>query len=309
MTRFHGLAALVAQMAMATLATGAQAQSTFSQSQLNRPAGTFIGAINETINKPVGPVARNIADAWGSATTFALADYGTLKSKASASGTADGLGVFFARAAVGFSDQLMISSPGLNGQAGTFNAIIVFDRVLSVSGSMVDGYSTATLNVGTSFDTVSFQEVLSLQPSGCLPTAPGCALLLSSTIGGTATVAAQWQSPTLLALSMPITFSQTFNLSVSLDMSALAKYYQGQSTWLSDASQSLYWGGITSVSSPSAGAVPFQLTSASQTDYLHSFAPVPEPGTAMMFLAGLLCLMFLLRPVDAKSRNVCPEPA
>ena len=89
------------------------------------------------------------------------------------------------------------------------------------------------------------------------------------------------------------------HFSASVNVTALATFYQpfpnvdGQNTWMADAAHSLYWGGISSVTDANGNAVDFTLASASGTNYLQSFvpvvvtAPVPEPETYALLLAGL----------------------
>lgn len=283
--------AAIVSLATALMSSVASHASTFALAQLDRPSGIFGGAINEYIFNPVGPVERSIADPWGSAGTFALAEYGILKAKATASATDDPYGSFTARSGVGFSDQLTFTAAGLEGQAGTLNATIFFDRDLSHQGEPT-GYARGDLSVATSFDTFYYQDLLSLQPSGCSVSAPPCQLQHTSSLAGTGTIQYVWQTPTSLALAIPFTFGQATDLSVSLDMQAVAFFTEGSSAWLADASHSLYWGGINSVSAASGQPVTFTVSSASGTDYLRSFAPaqVPEPSTLFLLIVGFIGL-------------------
>lgn len=272
----------------AALATAnfVHAQSTFASAQLDRPSGIFDGAINESITNPTGSVEHAIGDEWGSASTYALADFGSLKAHAVATGAAEPYGRFYARSGVGFTDPLTFVSRGLEGQSGLLQAMIVFDRKLSFQGAAVDSYATVALNIATSFDTLSYTETLM-----CNPSVPGCVPQLTTALGGTGTISLHWNSPTALSLSIPIVFGQNTGLFLSLDAQALATYYVGSSTWKSDASHSLYWGGISAVLDQSGQPVSFDVSSASGADYLHTFAPtVPEPATYLIFTVGSLVI-------------------
>ena len=58
----------------------------------------------------------------------------------------------------------------------------------------------------------------------------------------------------------------------------------------------LYWAGITGLTTPAGVPILFDLTSESGTDYRQSFAPaVPEPSTALLLLCGLAALLPPLR--------------
>jgi hypothetical protein len=61
----------------------------------------------------------------------------------------------------------------------------------------------------------------------------------------------------------------------------------------------IFWGGIASVSLLDGTSVDYTVTSGSGTDYRVSLAPIPEPSTWALLLAGI----GVLAVVQARSRN------
>lgn len=289
-------------IATATFTLPAHSQGTSVLAQLSRPSGVFEGEINSYDVNPVGVTEHSISDPWGSAYTLAQAKYGILKAKAVASATDEAFGRFSARAGATFSDILTVTTPGLEGQAGILHANIIFDRKLSLQGNAVDSYATASLSGGTNLSSFSYMETLWLQPGSCNPlTSSTCSLALTSVTNDTETMRVQWLTNDRLSVSVPIMFGQSTPFYLSLDTSALASYYVGPSSWSADASHSIYWGGIASVTNAIGVPVEYSVESASTTDYRASFAtPVPEPGTYGMFLAGLM----LMASVVKRSRRL-----
>lgn len=276
------------------LSTSAFGQSTNTSSQLYRPSGIGGPVVNESILNPTEPMVRSISDPPnGSASSFGQAEFGVLKASATANADAELYGAFYARSVAAFYDDFAFSSPGLAGTSGFMIVTLDFDRTLGVTGNTVDSYATASLHAGTNFWAYDYIETYMLQPSGCNPyvTSP-CALNLTAQTGNGAD-SATWLDANTVSLKVPITFSQPNSFSVSVDMAALARFYSpdgvtgGPATWVADAANSLYWGGISSVTDASGNSVAFDLSTASGTNYLESLAPVPEPATYALLLVGL----------------------
>lgn len=88
---------------------------------------------------------------------------------------------------------------------------------------------------------------------------------------------------------VPFIFGQDYT--VEMNLSAEATAYSSETLGGGHANvfayRSAYWGGLTDVTDASGALRPFVVTSASGTDYLHSFAPVPEPPAYVLALVGL----------------------
>jgi hypothetical protein len=199
-------------------------------------------------------------------------------------------GRFSARAFSGFTDQVTFSSEGREGQEGVLRIAFVFERSLRVQGAAQDSYASATASFSTNWGSAWFNEVYSLQPSGCNPASSSpCSLATVSATGGTI----EWSSPSRGVVSLPIVFGQEQTIQASIDMIALANYYEGSSQWTADAANSFYWGGIQSVEALDGSPVDFTIASASGTNYLVS--QVPEPATYVSLSLGLAALLAVRR--------------
>lgn len=285
------------------IAAAASAQSTFALSQLNRPSGVGGPEVNEYIINPTAAMTRNISDAWGSAASFGQAQYGVLKSSASATASAAPYGMFFGRSHVGFFDDLTFSSRA--GGSGFATVNVLFSRTLSARGSALGGYATDALHLGTDTFAYDYMEVLQLEPSPCMP----CSLVTTkTTINGAES--ATWLGADTVAVTIPIVFGRPTSLNVSLNTSTLAAFFSSGSNWTADAAHSLYWGGITRVTDAAGNVLDFEISSASGTNYRHSMAPVPtvpvpEPETFMLVASGLAAIAMRrrYRRDDAECRS------
>lgn len=232
--------------------------------------------VNEAVNNPVGTQVRSVADVYGGGEALGFADAGVLKAKATATGmaaTQDSSGRYFSRAAVSFQDGLSIVAAGLDGQRGFLEVELLYERLLSNAGSAVDGYASAKLTLGTTeWGTGSYIEEFRGGPT----------TVTVDQIGG------NWNGDRLRAL-IPIVFGDSNTLLVSLDMAALAKYYEGTSTFTADAANSFYWGGIGRVLDANGQTTDAQISAASGINYFQSFvptSPIPEPSTLLLMAVG-----------------------
>lgn len=254
----------------------AQNFQTTAIAQLYRASGVFEGEINEAIYDPESPVTHHLSDPYGYADTYSSPLFGTLKAKATAAGTSDGYGRWYAGSGAAFQDTWTVEAKGLVGRQGFIIADLVFDRSISYAGSIVDSYGAIAMDFGTNLSRYSLSEI-------ALGTLNGVQTTRVEDFG----FEVNWLTPTFARASIPITFGADTLFSASVQVSALAGYYQGSSLWSADASNSFYWGGIESVIDEIGNPVSFTLVSASGTDYLVSQVPVPEPETYALFVAGL----------------------
>ena len=246
-----------------------------------------------TLADPVGPVStfqsRTYTSAQGGSTTatgYASASYGVLKTNASSISSPKGPG---SPATVNayFNDSIVFSSDGLNGQAGFATIPIGYNWALNTAGA--SGNVVADLNIRLGGTVIAYVgESLRLQcstPTNCQTTRsfqrvyniPGSGIFYGDT------------PASVVPITVPIVFGQTYALQVRLGSSAASGSLadlggEGES----DASHSYYWGGISAITDASGRAVAATLSSVSGTDYLNAFAPaVPEPAGAALLMVGL----------------------
>lgn len=85
---------------------------------------------------------------------------------------------------------------------------------------------------------------------------------------------------------MPFVFGNEIQILQSLTVSSQASF---GTTLTIDAFNSAYWGGMV-VRDAGGGEVQFSAQSSSGLDYAISYAPVPEPGTMLLWAGGLAVL-------------------
>lgn len=107
--------------------------------------------------------------------------------------------------------------------------------------------------------------------------------------------------PSVISVKIPVTFGSLINLTYVLDLTDLAFAHSGTAgtgTWAQaavDYGHTLRWGGISGVYDSTGALVSsYTATSASGFNYL-SAAPVPEPQTYALLLAGLGLMTAIVR--------------
>lgn len=285
--KFRALTLSLVVATTAGLYTGLSAADTITLAQLRRESGVFDGNINDVLFNPTKPMERSIGDQYGSASTLGVADYGVLKANATVTTTGGEYSAYYARSAASFSDSLVFSSTTHNGQSGFAVVSLLFDRSFNFTGKPTDSYANGALTFTTQFDSFFYSEILA-----CPIQTVGCGPQLSSFQQNGVTMNGIVQSQNVL-INVPIIFGESTNISLTVDFGAYAN--PGPSTWEADASHSLYWDGVQTVLDSNGQPLNFNLTSASGTNYLQSFAPapvaVPAPSTLALMLLGLLGIL------------------
>jgi len=239
---------------------GAAAQaSTLNTAQLfvspnfSGGSGPYQGLDNENGVASLSGSATGGFDSSGAGTS--LVNWGVIKLSGDAAGSLNTI------AGGIFRDELTITAPGVaTGTLGSLTFSLIVDGNLDVGavGSSAAGWQLQADLGGGAFDI----------NAGGRQYAPG--------LGGA------YVGTPLGSFSATVNFQFGFAapLDVELTASAQAAYDSrpGMPTASFDLAHSLYWGGIGNISinvTAVAGAV---VSSASGTDYIGSFAPVPEPA-------------------------------
>ncbi len=236
-------------------------------------------------------------------------------------------------AAAGWNDQVKLDAAGLQGQLGSFNAILRLTGSYSATGSphLSAGPFPNGEHYSQVFDSRSRIELLgkgidSLNYQPCR--AKTGADFAVACAGYSATNGAenyQLGGVQDIPVKVQFTFGEFFWLGYSLysftEARAQLRFNQmagsGASNADVDLSHTLLWGGIQAIFGPDGAALsaPYALISGSGFDYRNA-APVPEPQSWALLLAGLgLIWLICLRrhrcgPVDQGMHvDGCPVQA
>lgn len=268
-------------------AAGANGQAAQTSSFQAKSSTVFSSAV------PFPPVGTQS----GQSSAFAFAAEGTLKARAtSALGTSALVqnainGQASARGS--WSDAITINGGrALNGQSGTLFALLALDGTQDGTKGTDGLLDYATIDVtarviGTGLTPIDAGAVPALVRSSCQGWA-----LCNRQYSASSSASFSNFAPTV-ALTIPIVFGSLTTLSYTLDVYAFPSantFTQGNGISAggdADYSQTLRWGGITSVLDASGKPVAdFTATSSSGFDYA-SAAPVPVPATSLLMLSGL----------------------
>jgi hypothetical protein len=235
--------------------------------------------------------------------TYAMADYGVLKSLTAVSGSSTGItSGGEAHSSTSFQDYFTIDAPSLTGQRGYFTAQVAMPFTSSVQN-------------GTWTNEGIYGEIR-LESQGNILDKYSMAAGDSSIFGGYVVNhyneggSVRTDAPMILQVSF--IYGEQISIFGALNTTVLAKTSTGSVSYsdIMDASHSLYWNGIRSVTDRNGRAVTgYTITSDSGTDWTRNFAAtsVPEPTSALLMLAGLGALLTRRRPAQIKPTSVCPS--
>lgn len=221
-------------------------------------------------------------DTYGETTVkaYAMADYGVLKSSSTVIG-AGNWAYTLASSRTSFQDYFQIDAPGLTGQRGYFTAQVAMPFDLSLQNPIwTDQFIYAQIAVESEGNALQKYELSAGDQS----------------LFGVYQVSHNGLSvPTdaPMILEVPFIYGERISIFGALNTSVKGVTNWDHSASFSadmDASHSLYWNGIGSVTDGNGHAVTgYTLTSDSGTDWTRNFAaaPVPEPTSALLMLAGL----------------------
>jgi hypothetical protein len=207
----------------------------------------------------------------------AEADHGVLEAAARyAASNAMGAG---ATAVASFTDVLTLDAAGRDGTRGRARV-----RWVLAQGLEADAAGGSV----TPFDpTASARVSFAAQIPG------GGGLLEAGAVASDGPDGPSFAQTALEPMDFGFVFGAPFAFTAQLRADA-----EGDESGAARADGTLYWAGFEFVRDAEGGAVDYTVASSSGTDYDRSFAPVasiPEPGTPVLFLGGVLLLAALRR--------------
>lgn len=176
-------------------------------------------------------------------------------------------------------DTFAIQSAGMGGMTGTFSGSVQVNGSLIVE---ITGRSYADTQI---YADVSIET--DTGPNGGSAGAHGSARhLIGYDIGDTTTGNASF---TLQFLNVPFTFGSDIDVSLQLFVTADVNAVDGGATGraLADYGHTMSWGGLSQVRD-SSGNLLTGYTAVSAGSGFNFATPVPEPGSGVLLLAGLL---------------------
>jgi len=214
---------------------------------------------------------------------YAMADYGVLKSLTAVSGSSTGtISGGEAASRTSFQDYFQIDAPGLTGQRGYFTAQVSMPFTMSVqNGRWTNEGIYGQIKLESQGQVLDIYDM-----------AAGDSSLYGGYVVNHYNEGGSVRTDAPMILQVSFIYGEQISIFGALNTSVRASTGFGPVSYsdIMDASHSLYWNGISSVTDGNGRAVTaYSLTSDSGTDWTRNFAvsPVPEPATWAMMLGGL----------------------
>ncbi|RYG21543.1 PEP-CTERM sorting domain-containing protein [bacterium] len=221
---------------------------------------------------------------YGHYQSASMAAFGVLKGEAEANPIGhrvdNGYDNSYASFEGSFRDKMTFSSPGLSG-SGTLRIPIIFDGSLASSGLNPDRDPSDRSSYNSSYAAFQMAKLV----GGSLDWYTG----EEERLWGNGERTGNAFLGKTLTIEVPVTLDQEFDLQLSINGFASA-WTHGAGYGKVDMAHSVYWGGIDSLI-VGGQSIPFDLVSASGTNWKNSFAPVPEPASMAALGLGALGLL------------------
>jgi hypothetical protein len=258
--------------------------------------------------------ASDLTSGHGTASAVAesghLAVFASAKSNTTYRESSLGFGVVHADSSISFADQLIINGypPGTFGtltfsvylQSYGYGALSA-GGTYSLAAGGHDLQAFVSINQSSHLISHSYFERRDAREDGVTITKS-----LANSVDGSAVA----NSLGYHEFTVEVPLATTFTLALELRGHAFAQsYINAASIWSLDATHSFDWAGISKLTVGGL-SVPIDIESESGVDWTKSYAPVPEPKTYAMVIAGLLVAAFSIhrRRDDATFEEVQVAP-
>jgi PEP-CTERM motif len=193
-----------------------------------------------------------------------------------------------ASATGGFYDRITISAPGIaTGTAGVLSYSVLVNGTLSISNTHSQAGWLLRTNFGndTTFDIERSAVLCGVNTFGCVN---------NPSPGGLYGASVDFQFGVPMNLSVRLVGNAGTTANFPSEPASLASFNLGNSA---------YWGGIGGVWLNGAPVAGWAAAAPSGVNWAPSFAPVPEPATTLLLVAGLVALSCIKRAGSRTERR------